>query len=193
MSVTPSHVLVVLAPGAEEIEVLTVPDVLVRAGCTVRVAGTRPGVLAGSRGLPLASQIELDAVLDEDPDLVYLPGGMGSAHTCRDDPRIQALIARRLGAGRLLAIICASPLALLPGGHARGRRLTCYPTLRGQLEAGGATWVDQPVVADGALITSQGAGTALALGLHLARVLCGRERAAAVATEMLAHHQLQEV
>jgi putative intracellular protease/amidase len=188
--------LVVLAPGAEEMEALSVPDVLVRAGCAVTVAGTAPGthpaICAGSRGLPLASQVGLDAVLERAFDLVYLPGGMGSARTCRDDARIQGLIARRLHAGLDLAIICASPIALLPAGLARGRRLTCFPALRGELEAGGAHWLDQPVVTDGCLITSQGAGTALALGLALAARLCGRERAAAVAAEMLASPQLQE-
>ncbi|MBA2480986.1 MAG: DJ-1/PfpI family protein [Planctomycetes bacterium] len=181
-----AKVLVVLAPGAEEIEIMTVADVLVRAGQQVTVASTAGTVVTGSRGLPLAAHRELDpTTLAAAWDLVYLPGGNGSAAICRDDARIQDLAARQLSEGRLLAIICASVTALVPRGLGRGRSVTSYPGVRDQVEPHVGAWRDQPVVIDGNLITSQGPGTALALGLTLARQLAGEEAAANVAKAML--------
>jgi protein DJ-1 len=182
-------VLVVLAPGAEEIETMAVGDILVRAGQQVTVASTVAGLtVTGSRGLPLAAHTTLDAVLHAegpDPDLVYLPGGMGSALVCREDPRIQNLIGHRLAAQQRLAIICASVTALVPHGHGRGRRVTSYPGVRAQVEPHVGAWLDQAVVEDGCLVTSQGPGTAIALGLTLARLLAGAATAATVAAAML--------
>lgn len=180
-----TRVLVVLAPGAEEIETITVADVLVRAGCEVLVAHAAEAVCAGSRGIPLCGHCPLDAVLDQDFDLVYLPGGMGSAEYCRDDPRIQNLAERQLAADRYLAVICACPIALVPRGLSTGRNLTCYPALQETMTQAGATWHDQAVVIDGKLITSQGPGTAMALALTLARILAGDDTAAEVASAML--------
>lgn len=181
------EVLVVLAPGAEEIEAVTVPDILVRAQLRVTVACTAAvPVVAGSRGLPLAAHGLLDAVLARDYDCIYLPGGMGSATTCRDDPRVQELAERQLDAGRLLAVICACPIALVPRRLCAGRAITSYPGVRAQVEPHARAWLDQPVVIDGPLVTSQGAGTALALALALARLLAGEDTARRIARDIIA-------
>lgn len=180
-------ILVVLAPGAEEIEAVTVPDILVRAKQRVTVASTAADlVVSGSRGIPLAAHVRLDAVLGSDYDCVYLPGGMGSATTCRDDVRIQDLAERQLAAGRLLAVICACPIALVPRRLCAGRTLTSYPGVRAQVEPHARAWRDQPVVIDGNLVTSQGAGTALALALALARLLAGDDVARQIALDIVA-------
>ena len=181
------EILVVLAPGAEEIEAVTIPDILVRAKQRVTVASTAADlVVCGSRGLPLAGHVRLDAVLGGDYDCVYLPGGMGSAITCRDDVRIQDLAERQLAAGRLLAVICACPIALVPRRLCAGRVLTSYPGVRAQVEPHAKAWRDQPVVIDGNLVTSQGAGTALALALALARLLAGDAVARQIALDIVA-------
>jgi DJ-1 family protein len=182
-----ANALIVLAPGAEEIEAVTVPDVLVRAGLQVTIASAGETTLVrGSRGIPLGAHTLLDLVRQQAFDLVYLPGGMGSATACRDDARIQDLIAAQLAAGRLLAVICAATIALVPRGLCRGRTLTSYPGVRAQVEPHAGRWLDQPVVVDGPLITSQGAGTALALALTLVKVLADPQTAARVANEMIA-------
>jgi DJ-1 family protein len=179
--------LIVLAPGAEEIEFITVPDLLVRAGTHVTVAtlATAP-VVTGSRGLPLAAHGTWDLVLHRTFDLIYLPGGMGSAHACRDDARVQDVAQAQLAAGRLVACICAAPLALVPRRLAHGRRLTSFPGVRAEVEPHAAAWLDQPVVVDGPLVTSQAAGTTMALGLTLIRLLHGDDAAVAVATAIKA-------
>ncbi len=182
-----AEALVVLAPGAEEIEFCTVPDILVRAGIRVTVAATTAvPMVEGSRGLPLAAHTVLDRLPAVDWDLVFLPGGAGSARTCRDDARIQSLVAARITGGRLLACVCAAPTALIPGGHARGRRLTSFPAVRADLEAAGAAWIDQAVVQDGALVTGQSAGTTLALALRLAALLVGADTARTIAAQIIA-------
>lgn len=182
-----ADVLVVLAPGAEEIEAVTVPDLLVRAQQRVVVASTASTpVVAGSRGLPLAAHCLLDQVLERTFELIYLPGGTGSATVCRDDPRVQELVACQLQAGRWLALICAAPIALVPRKLCAGRNVTSFPGVRAQVEAHAKAWLDQPVVIDGPLITSQAAGTALALGLVLARLLAGEAVAARIAADILA-------
>jgi protein deglycase len=179
-------VLVILPPGAEEIETVTIPDMMVRAGAQVTIAATtKELVVMGSRGIPLAAHTQLDQVLNQVYDVVYLPGGGGSAKIHRDDARIQRLASAQLASGRLLAVICAAPIALVPGKLCAGRRLTSYPGVRGQVEPHCAAWIDQTVVIDGNLVTSQGAGTAVALGLALIRLTAGADVATQVATDML--------
>jgi 4-methyl-5(b-hydroxyethyl)-thiazole monophosphate biosynthesis len=181
-----SDCLVVLAPGAEEIETMAVADVLVRAGQQVTIASLAPElVVPGSRGLPLAAHCLYDAVAGRDFDLIYLPGGLGSAKACREDDRVQERMARQLASGRLLAIICASVTALVPRRLGAQAVVTSFPGVRASVEPHVRAWRDAPVVEDGQLITSQGPGTAIALGLVLARRLAGAEAAHQVATAML--------
>lgn len=181
-----SEILIVLAPGAEEIETITVADVLVRAGCAVTLAATGDDlVTAGSRGIPLAAHVTLDSVIDRRFDLIYLPGGMGSAETCRDDARIQGLMRRQLDEDRWLALICAAPISLLPQGLGRGRRVTSYPAMRAQIEPEVGVYVEDPVAIDGCLITSRGPGTAMILALSLVRILIDPAASTRVAAEML--------
>lgn len=181
-----ARMLIILNPGAEEIETVTVGDVWVRAGQEVIVASSAATtVVTGSRGLPLAAHCLLDEVINDDFDVVYLPGGLGSAEVNRDDARIQALMARRLAAKQTLAVICASPISLIPQKLCAGRTLTSHPGVRAQVEPHAKAWLDEPVVVDGALITSQGPATALALGLHLATMFAGPSVAEQVARAML--------
>lgn len=181
-----ASILVIAAPGGEEIELITVADIMVRAGHDVTIAATGSDTrYHGSRQLPMAADTTLDAVIDTSFDVLYLPGGGGSAETCRDDPRIQDLMERQLAAGRLLAIICASSIALVPRKLAAERRVTSYPAKRPDVEPAVGEWVDERVVVDGNLITSQGPGTAMELALTLVDRLDGPEAAADVAAALL--------
>ena len=165
---------------------MAVGDVLVRAGQSVTVASSSQDlVVPGSRGLPLAAHCRLPETTGRSFALLYLPGGMGSATTCSEDPRIQDLLQARLAAQQPVAIICASVLALLPRHLGQGRHVTSFPGVRAKLEGHVASWRDQAVVEDGALVTSQGPGTAISLGLVLARRLAGQATAATVAAAML--------
>ena len=180
-------VLVIVAPGAEEIETIAVADVLVRGGHAVSMASTTAlTTVLGSRGLPLTAHTRYDDVAQAFFDVVYLPGGKGSAETCRDDPRIQDLAERQLTSGRMLAVICAAPIALVPRRLCAGRRVTSSPGVRAEVEPNCAAWIDQRIVIDRNLITSQGAGTAIELGLMLVELLGSPDAANQVANAMLA-------
>lgn len=169
-----ARVLVPLAVGCEELEAVTVIDLLRRAGIEVTVAGLEPGPVTASRGVVLLPDVELDAVLEQDFDMIVLPGGAAGAARLRDDARVQRLLRRLADAGRYTAAICAAPAALAAAGLLAGRRVTGYPgTLDG---VAGIDYRQEPVVQDGRVITSRGPGTALDFGLALIGLLAGDAR-----------------
>ncbi len=165
-------VLVPLAQGCEELEAVTIIDLLRRANVTVVVAGLEAGTVTASRGVMLLPETTLAEVLDRDFDMVVLPGGLGGAQRLEADRRIAALLRRMAEQGRYVAAICAAPQVLAGAGLLDNREATAYP---GILD-------DQPsiktssaaVVRDGTFITSRGPGTAMDFALTLIEILCGR-------------------
>ena len=102
-----STVLVPLAHGCEELEAVTVIDLLRRAGVSVTVAGLEAGPVTASRGVVLLPETTLNDILDQDFDMVVLPGGLGGAQRLEADRRIAALLRRMAEQGRFVAAICA--------------------------------------------------------------------------------------
>lgn len=169
---TAPRVIIPLAEGCEELEAVTVMDLLRRAGIEVVSAGLAAGPVRASRGTVLLPDTTLDAALDQEWDLVVLPGGLPGADHLRDDPRVTALLVRTAAAGRLVAAICAGPQVLAAAGLLVGRRATAYP---GVLEACGHPAIaDAAVVEDGNVITSRGPGTAMDFALTLIERLLDR-------------------
>jgi 4-methyl-5(b-hydroxyethyl)-thiazole monophosphate biosynthesis len=165
------RVLVPLAEGFEELEAVTIIDMLRRAGIEVVVAALARSPVTGAHGIALSADTTLGDVSTQDFDLIALPGGMPGAANLRDDPRIGAIIRRLHEDGRHVAAICAAPMVLQAAGVLAGRRATAFP---GSLdEAAGMTLVDEPVVVDGRVITSRGPGTALDFALELVAQLSG--------------------
>ncbi|CAG1771166.1 protein deglycase [uncultured bacterium] len=168
-------VLVPLATGCEEIEAVTVVDLLRRAGIKVVTAGLTPGPVHASRGVVLVPDALLDDVLGQPFDMVVLPGGMpGSAHL-RDDPRVMALLRSMSVDGRWMAAICAAPMALLAAGVLAGKRATSFPGVLDQLP-GTHEVSAEPVVVDGRVVTSRGPGTAMDFALTLVELLAGKAK-----------------
>lgn len=165
------RVLVPLAEGFEELEAVTIIDILRRAGVEVVIASLSASPVTGAHGIRLAADKPLAALLEQDFDMIALPGGMPGAEHLKKDPRI-ADIARRLAAkGRPVAAICAAPMVLAAAGLLDGRRATSYP---GFLKDAAKTSVtDEAVVVDGGVITSRGPGTALDFALQLVETLEG--------------------
>jgi 4-methyl-5(b-hydroxyethyl)-thiazole monophosphate biosynthesis len=171
-----ARVLVPLAQGCEELEAVTVIDLLRRAGIEVVSAGLEPGPVRASRGVTLMPDTELDAVLAEDFDMIVLPGGLPGADHLDEDPRVRALLRRLADTGRYTAAICAAPRVLANAGLLDGKSATGYP---GHLEKLGLSQVrlsPEPVVSDGRVITSRGPGTAMDFALALIEALAGREQ-----------------
>lgn len=165
-------VLVTLAPGFEEIETITVVDILRRAGARVTLAATVTGVLEGSRGIKVAPDEMLEAVMDKEFDLICLPGGQPGTDNLKNDPRIEKLLQKIQSQGKYIAAICAAPTILLKAGILKDRSMTCHPSVQSQFDE----YLDKRVVIDGKVITSQSPGTAMEFALKLVEILFGIER-----------------
>ena len=128
------QVLVLLAPGFEEIEAVTVVDILRRAGIHVVIAGTVDGPISAARGVKMLADISIDQVTASTFDMVVLPGGgEGTAHLGRDK-RVQRILEEAIKGEKLVAAICAAPTLLTR--FMAGKKATCYP-LYGSDDAGG--------------------------------------------------------
>ena len=172
-----ARVSILLAPGFEEIEAITIIDVLRRAEVevtTLSAGGTGPGGLEvkGSHGIVVKADRALSAGSDEAWDMVILPGGMPGSTNLRDHEGVQALIKKQAQSGRKLGAICAAPIALGAAGVLEGKKATSYPGFEKELR--GAKVVADRVVRDGNVITSRGPGTAMEFALEVAADLKGR-------------------
>ena len=178
-------VIVPLAPGFEEIEALTVVDILRRAGTDVVVAGTIEGLIEGRSRIKVAPDRLLDAALaSEEFDMVVLPGGAPGTENLAKNPHVKVLIERLGALGRPVAAICAATTVLSASGLTKGRRVTGHPSVWGKLDA--REVVDERVVVDGNIITSQGPGTAMEFAFALVEVLFGPDKAQEVNRAVLA-------
>ena len=180
------RVLVPLAPGFEEIEAITVIDILRRAGVEVVVAGTQPGPIEASRRTRHIPDCTLDDVRAEDFEMIVLPGGQPGTTNLREDARIQRIIETMLKNNRHVAAICAAPSVLSAYGVLRGRAATSHPSVRTEVAASAREFSDQRVVRDGPIVTSQAAGTAMEFAFALVTILCGADKAAEVNHGVLA-------
>ncbi|RIA20525.1 4-methyl-5(b-hydroxyethyl)-thiazole monophosphate biosynthesis [Ectopseudomonas oleovorans] len=177
--------LIAVADGSEDLECVTLIDVLRRAEIEVVLASVEDRrMITCARGTRLTADAMLLDVLAQDFDLIVLPGGMPGAQRLADFEPLAERVRKQAKAGELFAAICAAPaVALQHYGVLRQRRMTCYPSFSDRLS--GCSFVDEPVVVDGNCITSQGPGTALAFALTLVEQLVGRSTRNEVAKAML--------
>lgn len=177
------NVLVPVADGIEEIEAVTIIDVLRRAGLSVRVCSIEDREVTGANGIKImADSIFLDEVV-EDYDAIVLPGGTNGARLFQAFSPLVKALKTFAKSGKLVAAICASPaLVLEPSGILEGKKATCYPAFKREL----SRFIDEKVVEDQNVITSQGPGTALAFALKLVQRLAGEKKAEEVRAGMLA-------
>jgi 4-methyl-5(b-hydroxyethyl)-thiazole monophosphate biosynthesis len=169
-----ASVLVPLAQGCEELEAVTVIDLLRRAGIGVVTAGLDDQPVRASRGTVLIPDVTLDQAATQKYDMIVLPGGLPGADNLDKDPRIHGLLKEVAETGGYTAAICAAPKVLAGDGLLQGRRVTSFP---GILEAyEGFEYSDKAVVQDGRLITSRGPGTAMDFALVLIENLVGRDK-----------------
>ncbi|MBN8778048.1 DJ-1 family glyoxalase III [Thiobacillus sp.] len=169
-----ARVLVPLADGCEELEAVTIIDLLRRAGIEVVSAGLKPGVVKASRGVQLVPDLTLDSALQDEYDMVVLPGGMPGAAHLKADPRILRLLKDMAAAGKYTAAICAAPMVLAEAGVLEGRQATSYPGFLDGLP--GVTVSAAAVVRDGKVLTSRGPGTAMDFALALIETLAGADK-----------------
>jgi 4-methyl-5(b-hydroxyethyl)-thiazole monophosphate biosynthesis len=172
--------LIAIADGVDDLQSVTLIDVLRRADIEVVVASIEARrMLTGARGTRLTADTMLMDVLAQAFDLIVLPGGMSGAQQLAEHQPLAQRVREQAAAGLFYAGIGESPaLALQAFGVLRQRRMTCSEAVSDHLS--GCSFVDQPVVVDGNCITAQGSIAALDFALMLVEQLCGKARRAAV-------------
>jgi 4-methyl-5(b-hydroxyethyl)-thiazole monophosphate biosynthesis len=172
--------LLLLSEGFEEIEAVTIIDVLRRGEVAVTTASLGGKHVKGSHEIAIEADALLSEVSVDDFDALVLPGGP-AAKTLREDAHAQDAIKRAAASGKLLAAVCAGPTALEAAGVLGGKRATAYPG--NQLPS--AKFDEENVVEDGKVITSRGPATAMAFALKLVERLSGAAVAKTTAERLL--------
>lgn len=171
-----ASVLIPLAQGCEELEAVTIIDLLRRAGIEVTTAGLADGPVKASRGVTLLPDTTLEAVMDQDFDMMVLPGGLPGSDYLDEDPRIHEMLKKLASNGQYTAAICAAPKVLAHAGLLDGKQATSYPGLLDQMDLPQVDVQLLPVITDGKVITGRGPGTAMDFALQLIESLAGKAK-----------------
>ena len=156
-------VIVLFKDGCEEIEALSVVDVLRRMNVPCEMVGMDKDEIVGAHHIVL----KMDHVFSEDDytaDMVVLPGGMPGASSLRDDQRVIDLVTDFYRHDKWLAAICAAPIVLNKAGVLKDRHYTCYPGFENEIDG---LYQNSPTCVDGHMITARGPGAALAFAYEI--------------------------
>jgi protein deglycase len=178
-------VLIPLAEGFEEIEFVTVVDILRRAEIEVITASLKSGPVQGRSKIKIMPDASLDDITLADFDAIVLPGGFPGFVNLGNDKRIIKAVQEMDEAGKCVAAICSAPSVLIKAGILKGRRATVHPAGKAELTSC-AQYVDDNVVVDGNMVTSKAAGTAMEFALALVEVLGGVEKVEKIREDVLA-------
>lgn len=179
-----ASVLVPLAQGCEELEAVTIIDLLRRAGIEVITAGLDAQPVCASRGTVLLPDTTLDNVAERDFDMIVLPGGLPGADNLNADERLHAMLNHAANTGRYVAAICAAPRVLASAGLLDNLRVTSFPGALDAFKVPGMVYCEDAVVQDGKVITSRGPGTAMDFALVLIENLLGKDARARVEADL---------
>lgn len=169
------RVLVPLADGCEDLEAVTITDLLVRAGAEVVRAGLKPGEVVAGRGTRFVVDTTLESVKNDTFDMIALPGGMPGADHLAESPILRDMIKNQFENGRWVAAICAAPRALAAAGILEGRTVTSFPAALDGVAPASTTQTGKPLEVDGNLITAKGPGVAMDFALMLIEKLWDKE------------------
>lgn len=174
-------VCVLLADGFEEIEALTVSDIMRRAEVTCDLVSIADIEVRSSHGVT----VKADKLLEEDMcyDLIVIPGGIPGATNLRDNESVIRLIKKQNKEGKLIGAICAGPIVLGKAGVTEGRNITSYPGYEDELP--NCEYLEDAVVVDENIITSRGPATAMAFAYKLLEVLGYESKVEAISSGML--------
>lgn len=171
-----ARVLIPLAQGCEELEAVTIIDLLRRAGIEVITAGLDDQPVKASRGVMLIPDTTLDKALNQEFDMIALPGGLPGADHLDQDQRIQKLVKQMAKDKKFIAAICAAPKVLATARLLDGKHATSFPGTLEKLQLDNTTLKTDAVVQDGKVITSRGPGTAMDFALALIENLVGSDK-----------------
>jgi 4-methyl-5(b-hydroxyethyl)-thiazole monophosphate biosynthesis len=174
---------VLLADGFEEVEAVSIVDVLRRAEIDTVTAGLHEGPVSSARKVKIIPDTVIDTVKSDDFDMIVLPGGQPGADNLNADNRVKELLRSFSQKGKLTGAICAAPFVLANAGILEGKHATSFPTYKDRL--GNVVYEEKTVVEDGTILTSRGPGTALSFGLAIVARLLSKEKAQKIREAML--------
>ena len=179
-----ARVLVPLAKGFEDIEAVTVVDVLRRGGVEVVTASISDSVeVESAHGIAVKADALIRDVSGDEYDAIVLPGGGEGTENLRHCEPLIVRLRRQNEERRLICAICAAPVVLVEAGVAEeGRHMTCYPSMMLELDR---SYVNVPVVADGNLITGQAPGSAMLFALVILQTLVGEAKTRKISRGMV--------
>lgn len=163
--------LVLFAEGSEELETVTIVNILRRGGVSVSLAGLTNGALRGSRGITLQPDTTLEAAMNQEFDMIVLPGGQPGTNNLKADARVLQLVKKMHAQEKYITAICAAPSVLATAGLLDGKSATSFPSALNTFP--NVNLQAAAVVEDGKLITSRGPGTAMDFALTLLERLVG--------------------
>jgi 4-methyl-5(b-hydroxyethyl)-thiazole monophosphate biosynthesis len=175
--------LVPIANGSEEMESVIIIDVLRRAKWEVTCVGLDNRPIQASRGVVIVPDMAWDEIDPSAYDLLVFPGGNVGSKNLRNDSRILQAVREFYEAGKVVAAVCAGPLILQEAGILKGKKVTCHPAEAVNLTA--TQRMDEKVVVDGNVVTSQGPGTTFQFALTLVAMKDGQEKADTIAKGMV--------
>ena len=173
-----------MADGCEEIEGLTVVDVVRRAKMEiVMLSITGKKEVTSSHGVTFLADALAEETGYEDLDGIVLPGGMPGAATLEKCDDLRRLILRFAEEQKPIAAICAAPMVLGKLGLLKDKKATCYPGFEQYLE--GADCTGAMVERDGNIITGKGPGAAMEFALAVVELLQGKDKVAELKEAMI--------
>lgn len=173
-----------VANGYEEVEMLTVVDLLRRAGMTcdiISVTGKKE--LTSSHKVTVIADLLFEDADFDSYDALVIPGGMPGTTNLGAHAGVCEQLKKAYADGKLIAAICAAPTVFGKLGLLEDKKAICYPGMEDQLTGARVTY--EPAVRDGNIITSRGMGTAIDFGLEIIAYYEGREAAAELAEKVV--------
>ncbi|WP_024953970.1 DJ-1 family glyoxalase III [Sulfurospirillum arcachonense] len=178
-----SKVLVPIATGFEEIEAITIIDILRRADIEVVTAGLNRKCVLGAHGIEIKTGVHIDDVNSRDFDMIILPGGMPGSENLKNSKTVQALLGEMDQNGKYIGAICAAPIALAQAEVLKSS-YTCYPSFEQKITQSTYT-SSEDVVCDQNIITAKGPSTAMKFSLEIVDKLCGKEKMLEIKRQLL--------
>ncbi|MCU7834129.1 MAG: DJ-1/PfpI family protein [gamma proteobacterium symbiont of Taylorina sp.] len=184
-----ASVIIPIATGCEELEAVTIIDLLRRADIDVTTVsldtGSQVDPVTASRGVVLIPDMTLDDAIQKNYDMLVLPGGLPGADYLDKDQRIHNLLKKMAAENKYTAAICAAPKILAHANLLEGKAATSYPGFLDKMELATTQIKNDAVVCDGKIITSRGPATAMEFALILIETLAGKEKRKEVAAGLL--------
>jgi 4-methyl-5(b-hydroxyethyl)-thiazole monophosphate biosynthesis len=178
------QIFIHLAEGFEEIEAVTIIDVLRRAELNVlTVSVGKDRLVKGSHQIGIVADLLFEEVDYSKGKMIILPGGMPGEKNLNNHDGLKSKIIDYQVNGKFLAAICAAPLVFGNMGILKGRKVVCYPGFEEHLS--GAEIFNEPFMTDNMMITGRGVGAALQFSLEIVKILVGAERALQLKKAML--------